>query len=143
LSHTSYTSYIKQIPRILSRCLESVCSCLASPQFALSFSSVTALALSPPNSALLLTFILRQRRRSPFSSKSYMPPFRANMRPTIARSRPAQKEHPSILAALSFPHHHPPISMLSSPIHTVRNGGPQTSSPPKAFRSIKPSRRPL
>jgi hypothetical protein len=38
-----------------------------------SFSFVTALALSPPNSAVLLTFILRQRRRSPFSSKLYMP----------------------------------------------------------------------
>jgi hypothetical protein len=66
------------------------------------------------------------------------------MRPTIVCSRPAQKEHPSIIAVLSFPQSSSTHfdAILSHP-HGAERRASEKSSLPKAFRSIKPSRCPL
>jgi hypothetical protein len=73
-----------------------------------------------------------------------VPPIPNDMRPTIVCSRPAQKEHPSILAVLSFPQSSSTHfdAILSHP-HGAERRSSEKSSLPKAFRSIKPSRCPL
>jgi hypothetical protein len=130
-----HTSCIKQMRRISMHmfAITSICSFFLIPS-----------DIHPIQSSLLM-FILGQRRRSPFSSGNCTcRPFRADTRPALAHSRPAQKTSPSILAALSFPlsSFRRTEAVLSLP-HGAEQLYLDKSSPPQDIADIKPSRRPL